>query len=143
MVGYVGRFTYAKNHEFLITVFEEIAKHNDNVLLLLVGDGELHDSIISRLKELRLYDKAILVGKTCDTEHYYRVMDVMVLPSRFEGLSMTTVESLACDVLCVISETIPDEALISDNYKYLSLNYSAETWGASRCRDCRSKRNIQ
>lgn len=100
--------------------------HNHSVVL--VGDGELHDHIVDTIRAYRVEDKAILIGKTNDASRYYRAIDMVVLPSRYEGLSMTTVEALACDIPCVISEAIPNEALISNNYRYVSLTESAEKW---------------
>ncbi|MFA6808436.1 MAG: glycosyltransferase, partial [Eubacteriales bacterium] len=51
VVGLVGRFSYPKNHEFLIDIFESIHKKNNSSVLLLVGDGEMRSSIEYKLKE--------------------------------------------------------------------------------------------
>jgi len=40
VLGHVGRFTYAKNHDFIIDVFKEVHDFNKDAILLLVGDGE-------------------------------------------------------------------------------------------------------
>lgn len=112
VVGHVGRFTYAKNHKFLISVFREILKIQENAVLILVGDGELHDEIIECLKKNEVLDKTILTGKKKNIFRYYQAMDVMILPSIFEGLPMTIIEALACNVPCILSKAIPEEALI-------------------------------
>ena len=41
VIGNVGRFSFQKNHEFLIKIFYEIYKSNKDSVLLLVGEGEL------------------------------------------------------------------------------------------------------
>lgn len=128
VVGHVGRFTYAKNHAFLIKVFSEICKINDNARLLLVGDGELHKEILSLIKNYNLEDKVILAGQVTNPEKYYRLADVMVIPSYFEGLSLTTIESQIAGVPVVLSEAIPTEAVISNGCTYLSLEESVQTW---------------
>lgn len=43
--GHVGRFTEAKNHQFLIEVFKKLSEKNDKAILLLVGRGELENKI--------------------------------------------------------------------------------------------------
>lgn len=128
VVCHVGRFTHAKNHDFLIKVFSEICKLNDNAKLLLVGDGELHCKITSIIKDYNIEDKVVMIGQVSNPEKYYRIADVIILPSLFEGLSLTTIESQIAGVPIVISESIPEEAIISNGCTYLSLNESAMTW---------------
>lgn len=128
VVAHVGRFTYAKNHTFLIKIFSEISKLDKDARLLLVGDGELHDEIISAIKEYHLENKVVLAGQVSDPEKYYRLADVMVVPSFFEGLSLTTVESQIAGVPAVISEAVPQEAVISNGCTYLSIEDSVQAW---------------
>ena len=45
VIGHVGRFSYPKNHRFLISVFNEIYKNNSNSVLLLIGVGEKEKEI--------------------------------------------------------------------------------------------------
>ncbi len=131
VVGHVGRFTYAKNHKFLIDVFSEVCKLRDDALLLLVGDGELNDEIVALIHEKHLEDKVVLVGQVTNPENYYRLADVMVIPSYFEGLSLTTIESQIAGIPVVISDAIPEEAVISNGCKYHKLTDDCATWAES------------
>ena len=45
MVGHIGRFNMQKNHKFIIKVFNEIQKLEPNSILLLIGDGELQNTV--------------------------------------------------------------------------------------------------
>lgn len=128
VVGHVGRFTFAKNHIFLIRVFNELCRKVPSAKLVLVGDGEEHDSIAAEVKRLNLQNRVIFIGKTSETYKYYRAFDVMVLPSFYEGLSMATVESQACGCPALVSEAVPEEAIISNGCRYLNLKESAERW---------------
>lgn len=146
VVGHIGRFTYAKNHAFLIAVFSAICKVRKDAALLLVGDGELHDDIISEIKARNLENRTILIGMVSNPEKYYALADVIVLPSIFEGLSLTTVESQAAGVPIVISEAIPKEAIISNGCIYESLAASPEKWAitainAAKINVCLNKRS--
>lgn len=48
---HIGRFNYQKNHEFLINIFEEIAKQEEKAKLFLIGVGELQETIKNMVKE--------------------------------------------------------------------------------------------
>lgn len=122
VIGHVGRFTYAKNHKFLLDVFEQVKKKRNNSVLMLVGGGELDEYIHGIVKEKKLEDSVIFIGKVSNPELYYGVANVIAMPSIFEGLSLTTIESQIAGVPAVVSKAIPEEAIISDGCVRLDLN---------------------
>lgn len=131
VIGCIGRFTFAKNHKFLINVFSEIIKKRDDVVLLLVGDGELRSDIVRWIKEKNIQDNTILVGQVADPENYYRLCNVVAVPSLFEGLSLTTIESQIAGVPVVISNAVPDEAIISNGVTKINDTNSVSLWVSS------------
>lgn len=131
VIGCIGRFTFAKNHKFLINVFSEIMKKRDDVVLLLVGDGELRPDIVRWIKEKNIQDNTILVGQVADPENYYRLCNVVAVPSLFEGLSLTTIESQIAGVPVVISNAVPDEAIISNGVTKINDTNSVSLWVSS------------
>lgn len=128
VVGHVGRFTFAKNHELLLLIFKEILKSRKEAVLLLIGDGELHQKIKDQIAELDLVDSVVLTGKVSNPEKYYPLMDVLVLPSIFEGFSLTTLEAQAAGVPIVLSEVVPKEAIISNGCRYMNSNDAPSFW---------------
>lgn len=142
VVGHVGRFTFAKNHMFLLKIFKNISLEIPKAKLLLVGDGELRSEITNRIKELGLENKVIMVGRVSNTEKYYSAMDVLILPSIFEGLSMTTLEAQAATKHIVISEAVPSEAVISNYCHYKSLKEDSKSW-AKKAMDCVKTQKIE
>lgn len=126
--GHVGRFTFAKNHTKLLTIFKVIHDRNLESKLLLVGDGELHDQIKREIYDLGLEQAVILTGKVYNPEEYYPLIDVMILPSHFEGLSMTTIEAQVSKVPIVVSKAIPTEAVISDSCVYMDITATDVQW---------------
>ena len=128
VVGHVGRFTYAKNHKFLLDIFCEILKLKNNAVLVLVGDGELHDEIVEEIKKHNLDGKVVMIGNVCNPECYYSLFNVVILPSVFEGLSMTTIESQCAGIPIVISKTVPQEAIISDGCAYMDIGDTPINW---------------
>ena len=112
----------------MLDIFEEIEKERDDARLLLVGDGELHGEIVKEIKNRALKEKVLLIGKVQNPEKYYCLNNVLVFPSVFEGLSLSTVESQIAGVPVVISKAIPEEAIISDGCVYMDLNEPASKW---------------
>lgn len=89
---------------------------------MLVGDGEMNGEIHNWVEEKKLDDKVIFVGQVENPQIYYQLSDVMIVPSIFEGLSLATIESQIAGVPVVVSDAIPEEAIISDGVKRLSLS---------------------
>jgi glycosyltransferase involved in cell wall biosynthesis len=87
-----------KGHDVLIDAFEKIAKVHPNVICVVVGDGKLKDSLMSRTRELHLEDRLLFVGKKPHQEIplWLNACDVFVLPSLMEGNPTVMFECLGC-----------------------------------------------
>ena len=128
VIGHVGRFSYQKNHEFLIKIFTQIMKQNVNAFLLLIGNGELKESIQSELNSLKLQDRYLILSNRDDIPQLMHSMDVFVFPSRFEGLGIVLIEAQASGLPCVVSDNVPKDAFVTDYIHPLSLNESLDNW---------------
>lgn len=128
VIGHIGRFSKQKNHKFIIEIFEEIVKKNANVILLLVGEGELKEEIQTHIIKQNLSDKVIFTGIRSDIPKILSAMDVFLFPSLYEGMPNTVIEAQAVGLPCVISDTITDEAKITNLVKYMSLERPAKDW---------------
>lgn len=127
-VGHIGRFLEQKNHEFLIDIFFELHKKNNNSCLLLLGIGDLENKIKQKVSSLKIDTSVKFLGIKNNIEEYYQAMDVFCLPSLFEGLPVVGVESQAANVPSVVSDTISKEILITPLVKMMSLSQSANEW---------------
>lgn len=128
VLGHVGRFVEAKNHLFLIDIFEKIHEKRADAILLLVGDGVLRPQIESYIQKKHLQGCVILAGVQSDTWNFYQAMDVFLMPSLYEGLPVSLVEAQTAGLPCCISDTIPREAAITDLVRFKSLDASADEW---------------
>lgn len=142
VVGHIGRFNVQKNHLFLLDVFAEYIKKVEKATLILVGDGELKNSIWKKISELGLAENVILTGVRKDVSDFYCVFDVFVLPSLFEGLPVTGVEAQACGVPCLFSSEITQEANLLPTTDYLPLKKSPQEW-AEKILEMSKKKRIQ
>ena len=130
VVGHIGRFHEQKNHRYLLEIFKEIHSKREDSVLLLVGTGELEQSVCSYAKELGIGEYVILAGQRFDIPQILSAMDVFVFPSLYEGMPNTVIEAQATGLHCVIADTITREANITGFVQYLSLNDSASKWAA-------------
>ena len=128
VVGHVGRFHFQKNHKFLISVFSELVKKDDEYRLVLIGQGELEEEIKEFVRRKNLTDKVIFCGVRNDMDKLYQVMDIFVLPSVFEGLAVVALEAQACLLPCLFADTLPQETKINDNVSFLSLDEGPTKW---------------
>ena len=112
----------ADSHSFIIDFFSELYKKSDNYKLLLVGEGELKENVLSRVTELMLTDSVVFTGNVSNVQDYMQAMDLFVLPSLFEGLGIVGIEAQACGLPCVFSTGVPEEAKLTENVEYISLD---------------------
>lgn len=132
LIGHVGSFSYPKNHEFLIDIFNEVHKENPDSVLLLVGDGELREKVKKKVKEFGLMDSVIFTGVRDDVPDLMQAMDIFVFPSRFEGLGIVLIEAQAAGLKCFVSEdVVPNDVKISNLVHFIELNQAEKFWASN------------
>ncbi len=125
VVGHIGRFTKQKNHKFLIEVFAQMKKSRPDAKLLLVGKGDLQDTVFAQVKAYGLAEDVIFAGTRSDIPAVLSAMDVFVFPSFHEGMPNAVIEAQATALPCVIADTITHTADITGLITYLPLGDSA------------------
>lgn len=129
VIGHIGRLVPVKNTQFLLSVFKEIKSQKPNTKLILVGGGELRETLEHQAKELGIFDDIIFTGVRSDVNNLLQAMDIFVFPSLFEGLPVTLVEAQTSGLPCVISDGVPDESILTkDLVTVMSLEQSSEKW---------------
>lgn len=112
LIGHVGRFDPVKNHRFLIETFTQVKRDVPAAHLLLVGRGPEEAAIREQVRAAGLESSVHFLGVTDDVPAVLHGLDAFVLPSFREGLSMAAVEAQATGVPCVLSDGVPDEAIL-------------------------------
>ena len=128
VIGNVGAFTPAKNHRFMVDVFEKVKEKNPDTVLWFVGDGDGRASIEQYVKEKGLQNDIRFLGRRSDTPAIYAALDLLWLPSLFEGFPNVVLEAQCEGVPCLLSDCIPQDTLIADNTASFDLNESASNW---------------
>jgi len=127
VVGHVGRLDIPKNHIFLLKIFAEVYKQNQQARLLLLGDGPLKQKLIAKTKELHIESAVNFCGNQYATD-YYQAIDVFVFPSLYEGLPVSLVEAQVNGLPCLIADTITKQAKQTDLVHFMGLKQSTQEW---------------
>ena len=141
VIGHVGRFSFPKNHKFLLDVFEELLKKESTAKLLLIGTGELEGEIRMMIEKRGLNNSVLLGGVRSDINRIYQAMDAFVFPSLYEGLGIVAIEAQAAGLPTICSERIPKLAQVTDLFSALSLDESPEVWAKHILSVLRNTRN--
>ncbi|MGC9031611.1 MAG: glycosyltransferase [Minisyncoccia bacterium] len=104
LIGSIGRLDYQKNYEFLIQIFPEILKLKENSILIIIGEGSERKKIEKLIKNLNLKEEIFLIGEVKNASKYIKGFDLFILPSRYEGLSITLIEALFARIPILASD---------------------------------------
>ena len=118
----VGRFSLQKNHEFILKLNYELKNQGFDFKCILVGSGELKNNIINKIKELKMENYYIILENRSDVANIMMASDCFILPSLYEGLAVTSIESQASGLHTICSTNITRETDISDLIEFISLD---------------------
>lgn len=127
LIGGVGNFEETKNQKFTLGVFREILKKRPDARLIFLGDGPLKEQCIEYAESLGLGDKVIFAGSVGNVNEYLNAIDVILMPSLFEGFPLTLVEEQANGLHCLCSDNITRDTNLSGNLEFISLE-DTEKW---------------
>ena len=98
VVGTVGRLSREKGIDILLEAFAEVHKAISQARLLIVGDGSQLADLQKLARQLGIGDSITWTGQLSweAAMGCLRLMDVVAVPSRYEGFGLTVVEAMAC-----------------------------------------------
>jgi glycosyltransferase involved in cell wall biosynthesis len=108
-------------------------KKKKNAKLLLLGEGQDRQKLEKLIVDLDLSKNIIMTGNVMDVNKYLSAMDVFVFPSLYEGMPLSVIEVQTNGLPCVMSDNIPEDVILTDLIRILSLNESADIWVDAIC----------
>ena len=138
VIGHVGHLANVKNQSFLINLMPKILEKNKKAKLLLLGEGEDRQKLEKQIVDLNLSSNIIMTGNVTDVHKYLSAMDVFVFPSLYEGMPLSVIEVQTNGLPCVMSDRVPQDVVLTDLIKILSLKESADVWVEVICNSKRS-----
>lgn len=113
---FIGRFTFQKNVFFFI----ELLKHFNDRELIMIGEGPKKEVFVRTLIENNLLDKVVFM-KDENINELLNISDTFLLPSFYEGASISLIEAQLAGVYCIASNKMSNDSNIG-NVKYLDLD---------------------
>jgi glycosyltransferase involved in cell wall biosynthesis len=95
VLGIVGRLEPQKGHAVALRALRRVVDARPDVTLVIAGDGSLRDSLQRLTEELGLGRHVLFVGYRSDVPSVLDAVDVLVLPSFYEGMPLTAIEAMA------------------------------------------------
>lgn len=127
VLGCVGGLTEVKNHTFLLKVFSEILQRNPSYLLMLVGDGPLRKTLEQQAHELGIDDRVRFLGLRSDVAKLIQMMDIVALPSLFEGFPTVALEWQCAGLPVLLADTITHDCALTRHVHYVPLDVDSWT----------------
>ena len=105
VVGIVARLRSEKGHAFLFHSMKQVYRSAPNALLAVVGDGPDALALRDLADKLEIAGSILWLGAKSQEETFalYGMMDVVVVPSEFEGFGLSAAEAMAAGVPVVAS----------------------------------------
>jgi len=116
VVGMVANLRPAKGYQYFIRAAGIIAEKNPEVKFLIVGeeDDEIRETVMEEIEARGLTDKVILLGFREDVPELLSLLDVFLLSSISEGLSIATIEAMAAGVPVVVTKSGGPQEVVVD-----------------------------
>jgi len=126
----IGHLNDCKNQIFLLDVLNKL---DDNYRLFFVGDGnEYKKELEKKIARLGLTDKVVFMGVRDDVNELLQAFDIMVFPSKHEGLSVVCIEAQAAGLPVITSDNVPSEVAVTELVNFCGID-SPQRWINAIC----------
>ena len=114
----IGRVAKEKNLDEIINYLPDLVKKDENIVLIIGGDGPYRKTIEQQVKKLNMENHVRFIGMIPphNTYKYYQLGDVFVCASTSETQGITYIEALACGVPLVCRYDKCLDGVIKDGY---------------------------
>ncbi|HMP13712.1 MAG TPA: glycosyltransferase family 4 protein [Saprospiraceae bacterium] len=127
-IGVPGTLRPAKGHVFFLNAVAPILRKHQNIKVLITGDG--HPKFLEHLKaqvrNLGIDDRVSFLGTVVDMPAFYKLCDLIVVPSASESFGRTVVEAMASEVAIVATAVGGITEIIDDQVNGLLVAYEDE-----------------
>lgn len=109
LVGQVGRLDKSKNQQFTVKIIKNLLDQSIDVHLLLIGEGADLGVLKEQINMLGMNDAVTILGQRDDVNELYNALDLLCMPSLYEGLPMTGVEAQCAGLPVMFSDQVTEE----------------------------------
>lgn len=109
-----ARFAPQKDHALLLRALPTILAAHPDCIVLLAGEGPLLWTVAAQIAALGLAGSVRMLGSCQDMPDLMAAADLLLLPSRFEGLSLVALEAMAAGLPVVATDAPGNAELLED-----------------------------
>lgn len=122
-VVFLGRLNNIKDPLRILDIFNNIYEKDNKVKMAFIGDGELKESLINKIKELNLQENISVLGYIKNPYKILSQSKVLIMASKYEGTPMCVLESMALGIPVVSTPVDGIKDIIEDGINgFLSSN---------------------
>ncbi|WP_413160954.1 glycosyltransferase [Capilliphycus salinus ALCB114379] len=120
VVGIIGRLNPIKGHQYFIEAASQILQNHTNVTFLVVGEGELKESLEELAQSLGVAHAVKFTGYREDIPAFLSIIDIVAIASLTEGGPLVLIEAMAAECAVVSTNTIGlKDAIVEGETGYL------------------------
>lgn len=109
LIGQIGRLTPVKGHAFSLELMQTLSLVEQDFHFLIAGNGELEEKLKKQAKQLGISQLVTFLGRVSPVYPLLASLDLLILPSRAEGLGTVVIEAQAVGLPVLVSEGVPAE----------------------------------
>lgn len=128
VLGTVARIDIQKNPMYLLNIAEAVQKSGKKAVLLVAGTGPIEQEVKQRARELGVDGFVRFLGVRQDIPELLAAMDLFLLPSLFEGLPVTLLETQASGLPALVSDRVTQEMDKVGLVRFLPLDEDVSCW---------------
>jgi glycosyltransferase involved in cell wall biosynthesis len=113
IVGFFGRLSPEKAPDLFVEIARKLSHHTD-LFFVMTGEGPERTDVLKRIRRHRLTDRIHAPGFVEDVLPLLRATDIVVLPSRIDGMPLIVLESQALGKPVVASRVGSLPAIVAD-----------------------------
>jgi glycosyltransferase involved in cell wall biosynthesis len=119
-IGLVGRIERQKNHILAIKALNKIIEKYPRKSMMLHcfgpnNDKELYDRLLMLIKKYKIEGTVIFYKPIEEIKYVYHLMDLIILPSLYEGFPNVILEAMCCSKIIIASDVSDNARIIDDN----------------------------
>jgi glycosyltransferase involved in cell wall biosynthesis len=114
VIGSIGRLSHEKGYDRLLPAMSTVLPQHPAVCLLIVGDGPERVALEAHAQRLGIRDRVIMAGFQREARRFYELMNLFVMPSRSEGLSVSLLEAMAAGCPVLVTDVGENRRVLDD-----------------------------
>ncbi len=116
LIGICGRLSPEKGCTEALDIFHKANKSFDRLKLFFIGEGPMLEELRQKVDSLGLQNEVIFIGYQKNVSPFYEALDILLSPSKTEGLSNVILEAMAHKIPVIATDVGGNSEIVTHNY---------------------------